>query len=132
MLYVIQQVIFYSNTPYTYTYFYFICTLFISCKNSAVKKPEDCLSIGELRNEIDNIDQKVIELLGDRFQYVKEVVKFKKNEADVLARERFNQVIEQRRDWAKANGLNPDIIESIYRLLINYFIEVQKNILKIQ
>ena len=32
-------------------------------------------------------------------------------------------MLKQRRIWAKSENLNPDIVENIYRDLVNYFIE---------
>lgn len=96
-----------------------------------MKKPKDCFTIDEIRKEIDAIDEQIIGLLGERFQYVKEIVRFKKDEEDVLARRRYEEVIDIRRNWAIEEGLNPDVIEKVYHMLMQYFIEEQKRILKI-
>ena len=67
--------------------------------------------------------KKIIELLGERYKFVKEVVKYKNKDKDsIVAKSRYNSVIETRRKWALENGLNPDIIESIYKQLLNHFI----------
>ena len=64
------------------------------------------------------------ELLGRRFQYVKKIVKFKdKNEESIVARERREAVIRSRRKLAVENGLDPDVVEQLYRNLISHFIE---------
>lgn len=90
---------------------------------SAMKIPERCESIQEVREAIDAIDNEIIKLLGIRFGYVKEIVKFKNKDRDsIVAKERYNEVIENRRQLAVENGLNPDLIEGIYRNLINHFI----------
>ncbi len=92
-------------------------------KNSAMKIPERCESIQEIREAIDAIDNEIIKLLGIRFRYVKEIVKFKNKDKDsIIARERYNKVLENRRKLAIENGLNPDLIEEIYRNLIDHFI----------
>ena len=95
-----------------------------------MKRPEECVIINDIRNEIDAVDKQVIELLGKRLQYVKEIVRFKKDEEDILARERYKEVLAARRDWADKHGLNPDVIEKMYIMLIQFFIEVQKDTLK--
>ena len=87
-----------------------------------MKEPEDCLNIEEIRTEIDNLDREVIAVLGKRFKYVKAAAKFKTSETSVKAPERFKSMLEQRRIWAEAENLNPDVIEKIYRDLVNYFI----------
>ncbi|MGL4621125.1 isochorismate lyase [Chroococcidiopsis sp.] len=88
-----------------------------------MKEAEECVDIEEIRREIDAIDREVIELLGQRFAYVKAAAQFKKNADGVKAVDRFNSMLEQRRIWAEEFGLNPDAIEKLYRDLVGYFIE---------
>ena len=95
-----------------------------------MKLPEECNTITDVRNEIDNLDRQIIELLGKRFLYVKKIVDFKSNEEDVIARKRYEEVLRIRRDWAKIQNLDPEIIEIIYKTLIKYFIDEQMKMLK--
>ena len=88
-----------------------------------MKRPNECRDMRDIRAEIDRIDREVIALLGQRFQYVKAAVPFKTSAATVRAPERFQAVLEQRRNWAQEEGLAPGIIENMYRDLVNYFIE---------
>ena len=94
-----------------------------------MKKPQDCATINEIREGIDAIDKQIIDLLGARFQYVKEIVKFKSNKEEVEAKKRYNEVLSVRRQWASEQNLNPDVIETIYKTLIQYFIEEQMGLL---
>jgi isochorismate pyruvate lyase len=94
-----------------------------------MKKPQQCTSIEDIRNAIDAIDKQVIELLGKRLEYVKEIVQFKKDEEDIVARKRYAEVLLARREWAKLQGFDPDVIENMYISLMQYFIEVQKKAL---
>lgn len=97
-----------------------------------MKLPNECTSIEEVRYEIDNIDQEIIRLLAVRFGYVREVVKYKEKSADgIEATDRKNQVFQTRRQWAEAQGLNPDVVEEIYRRLVQYFIDEEKKIINV-
>ncbi|WP_029287121.1 isochorismate lyase [Pedobacter sp. R20-19] len=87
-----------------------------------ISSPESCKNIDEIRSVIDAIDLQVIQLIGKRFKYVKAASKFKLNEEAVKAPERFKNMLLKRRDWARIEGLNPDVIEKVYRDLVNYFI----------
>jgi len=87
-------------------------------------------NIEDIRCEIDKLDNKIIELISERFNLVKEIMNFKNNIEDVYAKERYNAVIQQRRKIAEQYNLNPDVIESIYRILMNYFIEEEIKLLK--
>lgn len=92
-------------------------------------EPDKCQTITEVRNEIDRIDKEIVTLIGTRFDYVKEIIRFKSNEEDVHARERYNHVMQKRREWAVENNLNPDVIESIYKTMVQYFIDEQLKML---
>ena len=81
-----------------------------------------CTTIEEVRAAIDLIDERVVALLGLRFEYVKSIVRFKSTQEDVHAKERYRAVLAQRRRWAEQHGLSPDVIEQVYRELLGYFI----------
>jgi isochorismate pyruvate lyase len=88
-----------------------------------MKTPDECENMLDIRAEIDRLDRQVIALLGQRFAYVKAASKFKTTETDVKALERFQAMLKQRRIWADEEGLNADAIESLYRDLVNHFIQ---------
>lgn len=92
--------------------------------------PEACTSIEEVRHGIDELDRAIITALGQRFHYVKAVTRFKKTAADVRADERYQAVLYSRRAWAAEAGLNPDVIEAMYRLLITHFIEEEMKLVQ--
>jgi isochorismate pyruvate lyase len=95
-----------------------------------MKKPKECQCIEEVRQEIDEIDNEIIGLIGKRFSFIKEIVKYKRNIDDVYAKKRYKTVISKRRELAVSNNLDPDIIERIYRIMMDYFINEQLELLK--
>ncbi|MFS8118099.1 MAG: isochorismate lyase [Microcoleus sp.] len=88
-----------------------------------MKNPDECANLHEVREEIDIIDREVIDALSKRFQYVIAAARFKTSEASVRAPDRFYAMLQQRREWAKESGLNPDVVENLYRDLVNHFID---------
>ncbi|KFK96859.1 MULTISPECIES: isochorismate lyase [unclassified Serratia (in: enterobacteria)] len=84
--------------------------------------PQDCSNMEDIRAEIDIMDQQIIKLFAQRFEYVKAAAKFKTSPDAVRAKARFEAMIQTRRQWASENGLSPDVIESLYTELVNYFI----------
>ena len=86
-------------------------------------EPADCSGMDQIRAEIDRLDHAIVELLGKRFQYVLAASRFKPSESAVRAPERFQAMLGQRRIWAEEQGLNPDVIERLYRDLVTHFIE---------
>ena len=88
-----------------------------------VKQPDECSNMEDIRSEIDRIDRQIIAAFGTRFGYVKAASKFKTSETSVKAPQRFEAMLQQRRIWAEDEGLNPDVVEKLYRDLVSYFIE---------
>lgn len=84
--------------------------------------PSECSSLAEVRAEIDRLDRALIALLAERAGYVHAAARFKSTEAEVAAPERQASMLRDRRGWAEAAGLNPDVIEKMYRDLVAYFI----------
>lgn len=87
-------------------------------------------SLVEARTAIDLIDAEVIRLLGNRAGYVRQVVNFKNTPEDVRAPARYAEVMRRRRELAEANSLNPDVIEGMYKLLVDNFIEEEIELLR--
>ncbi|GEM_PF-729570 len=87
-------------------------------------------SLAEARQAIDLLDAEIIRLLGHRAKYVYQVTNFKKNADEVRAKVRYEEVMQSRRKMAEAAGLNPDVIEQMYKLLVENFIKEELEILK--
>ena len=95
-----------------------------------MKNPENCKNIEEIRTAIDGIDYQIMKLFSERYEFVKEIVKFKTDEASVIAENRQTEVIEKRREWAVELGLNPDLFEDIFWILMRYNVQKELEILK--
>jgi chorismate mutase len=80
-------------------------------------------SLSACREAIDVLDTEIIRLLGHRAKYVHQVAHFKQRVEDVRAPERYKAVMRHRRELAEAAGLNPDVIEGMYKLLVDNFIK---------
>ena len=88
-----------------------------------MKPPEDCKNIEDIRRNIDALDREIIDLIGRRARYVERAAHFKTGEQSVRAHERQKNMLATRRRWAEENGLDPDVIEALYRNLISYFVD---------
>ncbi|HLH19368.1 MAG TPA: isochorismate lyase [Bryobacteraceae bacterium] len=88
--------------------------------------PEQCRSIEEVRAEIDRIDRRIVALLGERAGYVHAAARFKPTEEAVAAPERQAAMFAARREWAREEDLDPDFIERLYRELIAYFVQRER------
>jgi len=85
----------------------------------------NCKDLAEVRWNIDNIDNQIVKLIAKRSYYVKQAANFKKDAEDVKSPKRLELVIEKVRRIAEENKLNPDIIEVVYRNMINSFINLE-------
>lgn len=95
-----------------------------------MKSAKDCINIEEIRTEIDDIDNQILESFSKRMEYVHEIVKFKSDENGIVARDRQDQVFQQIREKAKHFDLDPDLYEQIYRTLINWNVQKEMELFK--
>ncbi|MDY0051881.1 MAG: chorismate mutase [Aliarcobacter sp.] len=85
----------------------------------------ECNSIDEVRNNINNIDEQIVKLIALRGQFVKQAAKFKKDSDAVKAPKRVEEVINKVKDLAKSTGANEEVVENIYRAMIDSFIKAE-------
>ncbi len=64
-----------------------------------------------------------MKLISEREKYVKRASAFKNSEADVRDRERVLKVIASRRKLALNYGTSEDLIEKLYTVMIDHFIQ---------
>lgn len=75
--------------------------------------------IGELRGKIDEIDEKIIDLLSQRIELAGEILKIKETKGrGVRDKGREQEVVEKVRKQAKERDLDPQFAEDIVRLTI--------------
>ena len=86
-------------------------------------KKEKCESLEQVRDRIDQLDQELIEMIATRQFYVDQAVRFKNSVQDVQSPERVEQVINKVRTQAIALGTDPDLVEHLYREMIQRFIQ---------
>ncbi len=79
--------------------------------------------MGDIRHEIDRLDQEIISLLGNRLEYVHAAAKFKTSETSVRALDRVASMLTDRERWAIEQGLQPEPIRQLYVDLIEYCTE---------
>lgn len=82
-------------------------------------------TLEEVRENIDRIDREIVKLIAERSTYVAQAANFKKTSDDVKAPQRVEKVINKVRDLANDNGVNPDIVENIYREMISSFVNFE-------
>lgn len=84
-----------------------------------------CESIDEVRNNINKIDEEIVKLIALRGGFVKQAASFKKDSNDVKAPKRVEEVIKKVKNLAYLNGANEDVVENIYKAMIDSFIKAE-------
>jgi prephenate dehydratase len=84
------------------------------------------LSLEQLRQDIDIIDQQIVELLAKRTELVKVIGRLKSGQPEVRDPDREEQVLRRVKASAEKKGVNPELINNIYHTIFDHFVEVQK------
>jgi chorismate mutase len=88
--------------------------------------------LDELRKNIDEIDEKIIALLAQRFKYTEEIGIYKaKNHLNVQDTNRESQLFQRIIQLSDQNGLNPEYSSKIYRCIIDIAISRHQELVAI-
>ncbi len=98
-------------------------------KKLTIDKPviKKCESLQDIRNHIDELDEKIIPLLCERIQYITQAAQFKDSVADTRRFGRIEAIVTRAKAYANITGANEDYIEAVYRFLIDESIRQEKN-----
>jgi isochorismate pyruvate lyase len=88
-----------------------------------MKRPEDCADMADIRAEIDRIDEALVRLFAERATYIDRAAEVKAT-ADLPARigSRVEEGVRNVRGHAATHGLPPDLVEKLWRRLIDWSI----------
>ena len=88
-----------------------------------MKRPEECENMRDVRAEIDRLDMALVRLLVERAGYIDRAAQVKAG-VGLPARidERVEQVVQNVRRLAQAEGLDPELAEGLWRRLIDWSI----------
>lgn len=84
--------------------------------------PTTCHSLGDVRDNIDRLDRIIVPLLAERAGYVTQAAGFKPEKSQVVDHPRIEAIIAKVRALAEAEATDPDLIERIYRAMIDAYI----------
>ncbi|MFL2769486.1 MAG: chorismate mutase [Rhodospirillaceae bacterium] len=88
---------------------------------------KECKSLEEVRENIDRLDNSIVPLLLERNHYVMQAAKLKGDVNAARVPTRIEDVVQKVRSVAQERGSNPDIVEAIYRAMIEINIQVEQN-----
>jgi chorismate mutase len=83
------------------------------------------------RNQIDNFDTKIIELLDNRKQVVEHIANFKnENKLTIFQIDRWFEILNTRKENANLLGVDEQMVEEIFALIHKYSILTQTKIMR--
>jgi isochorismate pyruvate lyase len=90
------------------------------------RAPEDCTTKAHIREEIDRLDRELIARLADRFAYVRRMAELKQLPDEAYHQARIDEVLAKVGAEADATGVDRDLIISLWRQLIDWNIDWER------
>jgi isochorismate pyruvate lyase len=84
-----------------------------------------CKTLEELREEIDKVDEKIVELIAVRNDYIKQAANFKHTVDEIKTDERIDDVLNHVRHKALTLGVSPNMVADIYKQMIDAMVETE-------
>jgi chorismate mutase len=89
---------------------------------SEAAAPHDSLDLGAIRDQIDDVDRRLVAILAERAQLVGQVVRYKRaRHMRVVDRSREDAMLARIGDTAKEHGLDPRVAQQVLRTVIDGF-----------
>jgi len=96
-------------------------------------EPDGRNELGRLRDEIDEVDNQIISLLGRRMDLVKQVGEYKRdNNIPPLDSNRWQEVLDSRLSQARSLGLDEGFVGEIYERIHDQALEIEEGTKGIQ
>jgi len=90
-----------------------------------MKRPDECMNINDVREEIDIIDDQLAKLICLRATYVKKAAEFKHSDNHVRDRERTDNILAKVKIIALQQGFSSKTIVGIYTRLLESFYDIE-------
>ena len=78
------------------------------------------------RNKVDQLDQKIFNLIKKRTQIVKYMLSLKKFRKEIVDHKRNNEILEKIKNKSIKNGIDPKITRRIWKAMIWSYIDFQR------
>lgn len=103
----------------------------LKTRKVALEDPLLLSQLEEIREQIDEADREILEMLSRRMSLVEKVGEYKKlNNVAILQMERWNKVFKTRPEWAKALNLNEEFAKDLFKLIHTESIKKQTDIME--
>lgn len=95
-----------------------------------MRKPDQCETMTHIRAEIDQLDYELVTLLAKRCLYIDRAADIKaRDKLPARISERVEEVVDNVKKHAQDQELPPEVVEKIWRILIDWSIMREEAIL---
>ena len=91
----------------------------------AIDQVQDCTTMADVRRNVNALDDILVPLLVTRGGYMTQAAKVKNNEDLVRDEARIQTIVDRVRPMAQAQGGNPDLMERLYRAMMECYIDYE-------
>ena len=84
-----------------------------------------CTTLGEVREEIDELDNKIVALISQRSHYIRQAASFKNSIEEVKAQDRIDDIMQRLRHKAIELEVSPNMITDLYTIMIDEMVETE-------
>ena len=78
------------------------------------------------RNKVDQLDQKIFNLIKKRTQTVKYMLSLKKFRKEIIDHKRNNEILKKIKNKSIKNGIDPKITRRIWKAMIWSYVDFQR------
>ena len=89
-----------------------------SSETKAIAKVKDCTTMQDVRREVNALDDVLVPLLVERVGYMTQAARIKQGAEQVRDEARIEAIVDRVRERATSEGGDADVIEAIYRSLM--------------
>ena len=91
-----------------------------------MNKKEKIKRMKDVRSSIDQVDDKILPLMVRRSKLVNKALELKSYKNEIIDKKRINQILKKIGSKSKKMNANPKLIKSIWKDMIQNFIEHEK------
>jgi len=84
-----------------------------------------CNSLKEVRDEVDIIDDKIVDLIAQRSYLIRQAAGFKNSVDEVKAEDRIEFIMQRIRKRAIALNISPNTISELFTIMIDEMVETE-------
>ena len=84
-----------------------------------------CNSLKEVREEIDKLDDKLVELISQRSHLIRQAASFKNSIEEVKEKDRVDFILQKVRHKAIKLEVSPNMISELFTIMIDEMVETE-------